>query len=143
MTKSNCIQFLLALLMTHFSISISAQSNVSHAIAKVENLSISNDLAEKNDYNSTIAVQEIRTHIKNNLVFPELAAEYRFEGIVELLVSVDEHGLINKYEIKNNQKDLFSKQVIKSIKDLKKITPIYKNGIAKKSTISIPVRFKS
>lgn len=143
MTKSNCIQFLLAILLTHISIASMAQSSTSQELAEVENHILMAETEEVDDFNSTIAVQEIRSHIKNNLVFPEIAADYKFGATVILLISVDENGLINNYEIENNQKGMFSNQVIESIKTLKKITPIYKNGIAKKSTISIPVRFKS
>lgn len=141
MTKSNCIQCLAAILF--ITLTSIAQAQQTDLVASIENHQTQLESVSDDDFSSTVAINEIRSYIKSNLVFPEVAADYKFEGNVTLLVSVDENGHIGQYKIKGNKKGVFSNQVLETIENLKRITPVYKNGIATKSTISIPVKFKS
>lgn len=90
----------------------------------------------------TTANQEIVKHITANLKYPEHLKEFKMTGTSLVRFRINEAGEIVSKNIIKSMGAAFDSAIINSTKDLKTVSPIYKNGVASAYAIIVPVRFQ-
>lgn len=98
--------------------------------------------AAEEDKIETIANTEISDHIVANLQYPEHIKEFKINGTSLVKFRINEKGEITSRHIITSMGESFDAAIMKSAKDLKVVSPIYKNGVATAYAIVVPVRFE-
>jgi len=118
----------------------SATINAQGVSAPFESIII-NSSADK-EVVETTANKEIIKHITANLRYPEYLQEFKMTGTSLVRFRLNEEGKIVSKNIITSMGDAFDTAIMNSIKDLKAVSPIYKNGVAAAYAIVVPVRFQ-
>jgi len=90
----------------------------------------------------TTANNELTKHIATNLEYPEYIREFGMQGTSLVRFRLDETGKIISKNIITSMGAAFDNAIMNSVKDLKSVSPIYKNGVATAYAIVVPVRFE-
>jgi len=89
----------------------------------------------------TTANTEIAAHIEANLDYPEYLKEFELRGTSLVRFRIDQKGKIIAKHIITSMGAGFDNAIMKSVKHLESVSPIYKNGVATAYSIVVPVRF--
>ena len=102
---------------------------------------IINTTAEK-EVIETSANYEITKHIKANLEYPIQLQEFNITGTSLVKFKINEHGEITSKTIITSMGVLFDQEIMRAVKNLEVVSPVYKNGVANAYAIVVPVRFE-
>ena len=125
---------------------VSAQVQANDAYTFVEHIAdteYENPKTRPIESNANNVTQEIRQHLKNNLVFPEEFKAFYNES-VKLTASckVTETGEIENIVVEDNGNRILGRQVKQELKKLKTVTPVMEDGELVAKNIIVPVVFE-
>ena len=107
-----------------------------------ELLPISAQERAEEDEITTTATTEILNEISSHLVYPAYLEEFEIKGTSHVKVKIDQEGKIISTSIVKSIGKPFDEAILKSIKNLKSVSPVYINGQAMDYSIVVPVRFE-
>lgn len=131
-------QLLAFVLLLGTAISIHAQG----VSASFQLLPISAQEGAAEDEITTTATTEILNEISSHLVYPTYLEEFNIKGTSHVKVKIDQEGKIISRSIVKSIGKAFDEAILKSIKNLKSVSPVYINGEAMDYSIVVPVRFE-
>ncbi len=90
----------------------------------------------------TSANYEISKHIEANLKYPIQVEEFDLTGTSLVKFKLNKEGEITSKAIITSMGALFDNAIMNAVKDLEKVSPVYKNGVANAYAIVVPVKFE-
>lgn len=91
---------------------------------------------------TTDAKAEITQFLIANLDYPKQLEELGIEDEAIIKIKIDEKGQIKNSTIVKSMGAEFDQRIIAKLKQLKTVSPVYINGIAKDYAIIVPLKFK-
>jgi TonB family protein len=85
--------------------------------------------------------QALVKYLDNNMKYPEEAQKQKWQGNTLIAFTVNEDGSITNVRVLKSSQIVLDNEALRIIKTMPKWAPAYKDGIAKKEMVVLPVTF--